>query len=271
MSRHRNYVFTQNNYGTTDMVDSIDCKYMVYGKEVGESGTPHLQGFVSFKDPKAKSAVIKLMPGCHIDIAKTIHDAITYCKKDGDFTERGTPPMTQQQKGDSNQWSMIYKAAKSGDYESIPDDINMKYARQIDYVCERELKRAKHDTLPELQNEWHYGPTGCGKSRHSRETYPDAYLKMCNKWWDGYKGEEVVLIEDFNIEQAKHLAHHLKLWSDHYPFRAEAKGSCMVIRPKRIIVTSNYSIEHAFGDDTTGSLEPLCRRFKQILYQLSLI
>lgn len=255
-----------NNYPDTSMVDGVVCKYIIYGKEVGESGTPHLQGFVSFKDAKTMSAAIKTLPGCHLEIAKTIHEAIEYCKKEGDFTERGVAPMTQKQKGDSNQWAEIYKAAETGDIESIDPEIRFKYARTIDYIHDRANKRAKPESMSELQNEWHYGPSGTGKSRTVRERYPDAYIKMNNKWWDGYQNEEVVIMEDFNLEQAKHLAHHIKLWADHYPFRAESKGSGMVIRPKKFIVTSNYSIQEAFGEDRTGSLEPIERRFNVIHY-----
>lgn len=44
------------------------------------------------------------------------------------------------------------------------------------------------DNLDSLQNEWHYGPTGTGKSRHVRTKYPDAYIKSNTKWWCGYDG-----------------------------------------------------------------------------------
>ena len=33
MARSCNFTFTMNNYPDTSMVDSIDCKYMIYGKE----------------------------------------------------------------------------------------------------------------------------------------------------------------------------------------------------------------------------------------------
>ena len=262
MSKFRNFTITQNNYPDTKLLDEVSCKYIIYGKEIAESGTPHLQGFISFHNPRAIGGVIKELPGCHIEVAKTIHPAIEYCKKEGDFTERGVLPMTQKEKGGSNQWAQIYKASEQGDLDAIDPEIKFKYAKTIDYIHDRANKRAKKETLPELLNEWHYGPSGTGKSRTVRELYPDAYIKMNNKWWDGYLQEEVVIMEDFNLEQAKFLAHHLKIWADHYPFPAEKKGTSMVIRPKKFIVTSNYSIEEAFGGDTTGSLEPILRRFK---------
>jgi len=44
-------------------------------------------------------------------------------------------------------------------------------------------------------------------------------------------------------------AQHLKVWGDHYPFTAEGKGYTLdKIRPKRIIVTSNYRISDIYED-----------------------
>ena len=51
--RASRWCFTLNNY-TADEVEAIErkssdrelCTYIVYGKEVGESNTPHLQGYL---------------------------------------------------------------------------------------------------------------------------------------------------------------------------------------------------------------------------------
>lgn len=96
MSKARSWCFTLNNWedSALTLLDALECKYLVYGKETGEEGTPHLQGFIMFPNAITFNSVkAKLPPGCHIEAAKgTPKQAADYCKKDGQFTERGDPP-----------------------------------------------------------------------------------------------------------------------------------------------------------------------------------
>lgn len=107
--------------------------------------------------------------------------------------------------------------------------------------------------------------SGTGKSRHVRGTYADAYIKSAaTEWWNGYNDEAVVIIEDLDKYHLK-LGYHLKIWSDHYPFPANIKGSGeRMIRPEKIIITSNYTPEEIWDDDKTT--DPINRRFKMVPY-----
>jgi len=82
-----------------------------------------------------------------------------------------------------------------------------------------------------------------------RTTEPSLYVKAQNKWWDGYQGEEAVLIDDFDL-QGKCLGHYLKIWSDKWKCTGEIKGSTIPLNFKRIYITSNYSINNIFGEDS---------------------
>jgi len=110
-------------------------------------------------------------------------------------------------------------------------------------------------------NEWHCGPTGCGKSRPWREMEPKVYLKdVTTEWWNNYKNEEVVLIEDIDKYHVK-KGYDLKIWLDRYSFKANVKcGYEMEIRPKKIVITSNFEPSDIWSDETT--LGPLYRRLQ---------
>lgn len=116
---------------------------------------------------------------------------------------------------------------------------------------------------------WIVGDTGIGKSRYVRETYGDkVYAKQMNKWWDGYAGEEVVLIDDFDLA-GQCLGHYLKIWADCYSFLAEVKGG--TIRPviNTFIVTSQYTIDEIWKKSKDGEWDyqmcaALFRRFKVV-------
>ena len=110
---------------------------------------------------------------------------------------------------------------------------------------------------------WYYGKTGVGKTRLAIKDYgDDLYRKMANnKWWDSYQGESNVLLDD--LDKSHHyMGYYLKIWTDRYAFLAEVKGSSRPIRPKKIIVTSNYHPRDIWDDTTT--LDPILRRFRVV-------
>lgn len=265
--RDRNWCYTVNNYSDDD-IDLLTaladkCTYLIFGKEVGEQGTPHLQGYLHYKHPQQFDRVKKDLPaGCHIEPMikySTPEKAAAYCKKEKNFTEFGTCPMSQEEKGKRGRefWELVKENAKKGKFDDIDPKVYLQYYRTIKNI------HADHGDMPpdleESTNYWYYGNTGTGKSYKARSENPGAYLKMCNKWWDNYQGQEIVIIEDFDKNHSV-LGHHLKIWGDRYAFPAEVKGSKVNLRPKCIIVTSNYSPNEIWGSEP-GTLGPIQRRF----------
>lgn len=124
----------------------------------------------------------------------------------------------------------------------------------------------KPDDIPSGQQVafWYYGATGAGKTHAALMEYPGAYRKIANnKWWDGYQMEDAVIMDDLD-KKHDYMGYHLKIWGDRYAFVAETKGSSRYIRPKTIIVTSNYHPRDIWTDDTT--LNPILRRFKVVRF-----
>lgn len=268
----RGWCFTINNPCWTDEVDleqlSGKCDYLVYGKEEGENHTPHYQGYVRFKHPTTLRRVSQLLPRAHIERQKgTAIQAAEYCKKDGDFKEFGEAPKTTASAGSRTKemWRNCITYAEAGDVARIRDEyphIFFLHFKRIEQLRLRNMGVMSGD----LQNEWWVGETGTGKSRRLWELHPDHYSKQLNKWWDGYANEEVVALEEVDPDHGKYLGHFIKIWADRYPFPAEVKGSNLGrIRPKKIIVLSNYSIDECF--EREQDRDPIKRRFKVVRFR----
>lgn len=201
----------------------------------------------------------------------TPDQASTYCKKDGDFTEHGKLPddpktslskaQSKGGKATAEKYRKIINLAEGHNLKQIRDEHPSEYLRYY-HTC----KRIAMDNPPvlsdlnELDNEWIWGAPGLGKSRIARLENPGCYVKSHNKWFLGYKDEDVVLYDDLDKSEGSWIGPFLKAWADHYPFPSETKGDGAMLRPKRIIVTSNYSIEDVFTDNELQ--EAIKRRFK---------
>ena len=282
----RGFCFTLNNYTAehelqlAQFATSVGARsscYLIYGKEVAPTtGTPHLQGYVYFKNARYIGSLIKLNIFGNIEHAMGNGDQNEkYCRKTREqdevpneevleYNPDNTPKdcVKAGRNGgiiESQRWEDARTAARAGDLDSVPADIYIRCYATIKKIRDDSVLEADLETLDDLDHEWLWGESGSGKSYTARQRYPEAYLKSCNKWWDGYRGHPVVLIEDFD---RKHdvLCHHLKIWADRYPFPAEVKGSCIKIRPQKIVVTSNYSPEDIWMNPC--DLEPIMRRFK---------
>lgn len=260
--RSRGYCFTINN-PTEEDEDCIErlitsAQYVCVGSEVGDSDTPHYQGYVYFKEKKSFNQIKNWLPRAHIEQQRGTHkQAIDYCKKDGNFKEWGDMPVGPE--GQGSKFKEALQLARQGKLREIEDKypaIFLRYHSKLQGL----FKPERPVILSDLANEWWYGETGTGKSRELWERFPEHYQKSLNKWWDGYQNEEVVAIEEWSPKN-EITSSFLKIWADRYPFTAKIKGGTLQkIRPKKIIVLSNYTIEECFPN--TQDLGPIKRRFK---------
>lgn len=294
----RAWCFTLNNYTAEEcaaIATISSANYIVYGKEVAPTtGTPHLQGFIYFRDQKTLSAVKKILPRCHLSVKSewsSFQAAAGYCKKGNtpddqkpvplgwahfcdlaheswDGFECGTRPRDAKEKGEAEieRYQVAWEQAKAGKFEEIDADIRVRHYATLQRIAHDHAPRLP--TLDTLVNVWYWGLSGGGKSRRVREMYPDAYVKPAStKWWDNYMQEPVVILEDWDIKAPPDICAMLKVWSDHYPFRGESKGGSQMMRPERLIVTSNYTLDECFRTDWKGLYEPLSRRFTEVEIQ----
>lgn len=264
--RSRGWCFTINNPTGWDDADieklAEAAQYVCRGKEVGEEQTPHYQGYCYFKNKKSFLQIKTLLPRAHIEKQRgTFDEAIDYCQKDGDWKEWGDRPSGPS--GQGNRWKQILLLARQGKMSEIEDSFPSEFLRYHSKLLGLH-KPERPVILDILENEWWVGPTGCGKSQTLWAKYPNHYQKNLNKWWDGYDNQETVAIEEWSPKNEV-TASFLKVWADRYPFSAEVKGGTLQkIRPKRIIVLSNYTPEECFTNEQ--DLLPIRRRFKVVKF-----
>lgn len=90
VSPSKRWCLTLNNYTNEDLssLRSIvpeKCSYAIICKEVGENGTPHLQGYIEFKN-KGRPFNVFNNPRIHWEKSKgSREDNFNYCSKDNDF------------------------------------------------------------------------------------------------------------------------------------------------------------------------------------------
>lgn len=269
--RSRSFIFTFNNppddlWTDDDALDAwlhrLGCDYGVAGREIAPTTqTRHLQGYVRWKNARSVAGVRRLLVGCHVEPARgTAQQCREYCIKDGKFVEFGEVPEDAGTR-EVERWENARAMAKEGRFEEVPADIYIRYVGNLERIFRKELPPL--ESLPRTCGLWVVGPTGVGKSRGTRERFPGLYPKPLNKWWDGYAEQPVVLLDDVDNNQVSWIGHFLKIWSDHYPFIAEMKGGSKLIRPKQVVVTSQYSIMQLFTNDD-ALRDALLRRFEVV-------
>lgn len=90
------WAFTLNNYTEQEYTDLItflnsapDCKYII-GKEVGEKGTPHLQGYIEFGKKQRFSENKAINKRINFSMAiSNREDNVKYCSKEGNYVVKG--------------------------------------------------------------------------------------------------------------------------------------------------------------------------------------
>lgn len=271
--KHRGWVFTLNNY-TDDDVARIQAlfereftKYGIFGREVGEKcGTPHLQGYIEFTNPRVFSGVKKLLgSACHIQPRfGTPKEASDYCKKGGDFFESGDLPS----QGERNDLNKIKDDLLSG--ATTVDKIvceNPQLFHQYGRTLER-LEDARYNRSVRKEPTkglWYWGSTGVGKSHIAFEGYTveTHYVHPAHDkgWWDGYKQQEIVIINDFRGEIPYNEMLNLV---DKWPHKVPRRGREPINFTSRlVIVTSSlppWEVYCRRSDE--DKIDQLLRRFE---------
>lgn len=240
--------------------------YLTYGKEKGESGTPHFQGYLELSK-KLRLGGVKKLPGlvrAHWETALgTQEQAIAYCnKEDGEKYVSGTPMKTVGVNLKTR--DLMISDLMEG---ATPNEIALKYP-SLWLIYHRGLC----DLFMRLQNvkpreektkcKVYIGRTGTGKSRRAHEHDKIAWTHGGDRWFDGYSGQEFILFDDFDGIKSGITYRKLLQLLDRYQLSVPIKGAFVNWKPSVVVITTNIEINDWYpGEDPA----PLWRRIDQVV------
>lgn len=207
------------------------------GREVGESGTPHLQIAFRLRKPCRMAALKERWPRAHIEIMMDKGDkAINYCKKEDPaafFIDTRRP-------GKRTDLEDLYETLESGG--TLCDVLDTRACLQHIQIA-KIYTQIRGDRRPHGPREvlWFWGSTGTGKTRRAYEidadllrVTPTAHTSVV--WFDGYLSQKTVLLDDLRPDQIKFAK--LLVLLDRYTCQEQVKGGMVWANYDRIIVTS---------------------------------
>lgn len=216
--------------------DTFKCNYYVYGKEVGEKGTPHLQGYAELESRITFKKLAKYLNGFHIEGRKgTAQDAIRYCSKAGDTTTYGVPKSPGQRTDLQTLKSLLQETSC---IKGLLDNDSLQINYQSLRFAENLLKYYEKPRYFKPTVTWYYGRSGAGKTRRAVTKVPQAYFKSngSGKWWPGYDGEEDIIVDD--VESSNYGLKYILGLIDRFPFTVEVKGGSRQFQGRNIYITS---------------------------------
>lgn len=103
-TKSRRWCFTYNNWNEKgvqllrDFFTGTNAQYF-WGYEIGENGTPHLQGCFKYDNPRSFNKLKKDLPlNIHLEQCKNWLATINYCSKDGNTETNMTKKMNLKEK-----------------------------------------------------------------------------------------------------------------------------------------------------------------------------
>jgi hypothetical protein len=249
-------------------------QYLVFSREFGESGTPHLQGYIAFKSKKTLSYVRETISArAHCEVSRgSPQQNKDYVSKENpegqpakspeDIFEFGTLPVGRGHRSD-----LVEVAAKVRSGVPIREIAESDPANFIRYgtgiLRYRMMVRPSREGPPSIWVFW--GASGTGKTRRCWD-FTDAdkiWVHPGDRWFDGYDSfsHPAVLFDDFDGSWFK-LDYLLKLL-DRYVFQVPIKGGYTWWCPKTVLITSNIEPKLWYRNANEAQQNALMRRLRE--------
>ena len=251
----RSWDFTHPNPTDEDLAfwERLECNALILAEEVGDGGLRHFQGRVTFNRKYRLSACKKLHSHVHWEVSKALADN-NYFKKEGAklLIEKGS-----MKRGARNDLEQVKKKLKeTNSIGSIVEEVNNYNTIRM---CQAILTyKETPRPVEKIRVIWYWGGTGLGKTKAVYDMHPrdEVFRPLSYKWWDGYDGHRIVLLDDFRKDFCKF--HELLTLLDIYPYRVECKGGSRQIQATTFYVTSAFGPGELY--ESREDIEQLLRR-----------
>lgn len=166
--------------------------YACVGKEVGEEGTPHLQGYLEFSSLKTRNWISKKIPRAYIEVAYgSPQENRTYCSKSGQIIlEVGQIKQQGKRKDLDEVKEMIDDGASIAEVreQHFGTWVRNRQSLEIYASAIRDRPEPPRYTKEEFPIEWQeidegdiqtlvlWGKTGIGKTSFARSLLPNAMV-----------------------------------------------------------------------------------------------
>ena len=246
--RSRAWCMTINNYSEDEwnLCIGTEAEFSVFAKEIGECGTPHIQGYIYYKSAKKFKTMKKYFPRAHLKVPDgSPEQNMTYIvgpytkgkkhkPRNDEAVVRGQCPV-QGKRSDLDNVKEVLK--ETGSMRAV---VTVATSFQSVRMAEMILKYHEPARREKPKVSWFYGASGSGKTRTAYEELgEDCYTCLSTgKWFEGYDGHQNVLVDDFRKDFMP-FPDFIKLL-DRYAFRVECKGGSRQFRGGNIIITAPF-------------------------------
>lgn len=269
------YVFVLNNWTQEELLLLRDfstnevVKYIGWAQEIGESSTPHLQGYMELASRKTMSQIHKISKVKRLSLHKrrgSSQQARDYYADNDEkpivqgLEEYGT--LSKSFAGKRNDLLDLKASLDAGaSLAEVADEHFGSFVRYEKSIRSyKRLKASPRDFVPEVYVLW--GDTGTGKTRKAYESAEKPYFHPGGSWFDGFEGQEVAIFDDFS-GSCFPIAYLLKLL-DRYPMSVPIKGGFVEWNPRKIFITSNMNPKDWYSKALPEHVKALERRFTHV-------
>lgn len=280
--RQRGFVVTQWNVDLTNedyerLMELHGIRFLAYGLETcPTTQRKHHQLYMYFENPKSigektLGKMGKMFGKTHCRVAPmrgTFKQNEEYCSKESTLVKLGKEP-SQGERSDIKEIVQAIADGKTNTDELLMENpmIVHQYQRIFDYAWKLRLRGQFRKWM--TKGIWYWGKSGAGKSRKAFENFhPNThFVKVLEeKWWDGYKGQETVIFNEFRGDAM--TLHYLFALVDMYPMQVSWRNrEAVPFLAKRVIITcikhpkEIYSMALGEGGESWEQFE---RRFEVI-------